>query len=143
MTGPDRQTLRPRAEQVALARTAYEALRNSAVEQDELTGRFLTAIAFFLTAGTAGLALDDVRNATFEFSNGVKVQLPALFLSAFLVLSAISAIYLVLSFGPHQSWQTPYVDKASFLSFMEVAEATPSEWREIVTEDDPSSLSNL
>jgi hypothetical protein len=122
----------PTQSQLDLAKLAHDSLRQSVVEQDERCGRLLTAIAFFLTAGTAALSIDKVRTASYLFPNGSRVSLPAVLISTFLILSAISAIYLILSVGPQESWKTPYVDAPSFLSFMEVAEASDATWNRVI-----------
>jgi hypothetical protein len=65
-------------EQLASLGLSYDAMVRAVRELEDRAGRLLTAIAFFLTAGTATLAVQKVRDFRYEFENGASVKLPFL-----------------------------------------------------------------
>jgi hypothetical protein len=105
-----------------LANEALDALSRSVTEQDERTARFLSALAFFTASGFAALTIGEVKDSRFILPNDAIAPLPALYIGAFLAMTALAALYLILSIGPAESWATPYNERPSIYSFKQIAE---------------------
>lgn len=91
-------------------------------DQDQRAARLLTALAFFMTAGVALLNSNYVRGLNYEFANGAEANLVSIFLGIFLTSVSVAAVYLVLSIGPSEPWDTTYKTRPSHLNFSEIAE---------------------
>jgi hypothetical protein len=111
-----------------LAREAYEQHVRSVDHQDLRTGRFLTAVAFFVTSGTTGLLNSDVRSAYFIMPGNQRIHLPLLFLASFLMMTALTAAYLVLSIGPPEPWDSGSEGGVSHLPYYGSYYPTEKEW---------------
>jgi hypothetical protein len=83
-----------------IGRLLFDRLSLEVDGQDARTGRLLTAVAFFLTSGVAGLNLSFLRNSELKFSSGSLIPVPLFADGCFLLLQIVAATYLILSLGP-------------------------------------------
>jgi hypothetical protein len=94
---------------------------------DARTGIFLAAIALMVTAGSAALTDQTIRDTRFILPNGAKLPLPALSLGLFLVFAVAAATYLVLSLGPPE----PPPRSQSELSLVRPSSIETDQWKQL------------
>jgi hypothetical protein len=94
---------------------------------DARTGIFLAAIALMVTAGSAALSDQTIRDTRFILPDGAKLPLPALSLGLFLVFAVAAATYLVLSLGPPE----PPPRSQSELSLVRPSSIETDQWTKL------------
>jgi hypothetical protein len=127
MTGMNQDADRFR---LAVAEKSYDEVLDATKHQDDKIGRFLTAIAFLFTgsvAFAARTALLDVRVVL----DGKIYALAGLFLGAFLLLSILAVLLMVIALGPNLTLprgQRKKGSEGSRLFFLSIASKTQDQW---------------
>jgi hypothetical protein len=113
-------------------RTQRRACLRKRLIQDERIGRFLTAIAFLLSAAIALSTNKRVIGVEFEVQNGsstAHVPIIAYSFASFIVLALVSVTWFILSLATQLTLPGSVSKRHSFMYFRSIAKYGREEWK--------------
>lgn len=116
------------------ALAALQSAERSTDSLERKIGQLILSAAFFLTAAVALLSINDIRVFRFRFDHSLTLALPLDGIIAFIGLTFISVIHLVMALGlPRKPRRQDDPPGASYVAWWKILDVNQADWNRLFT----------